>query len=96
MDNVQKYNSFNEAHCSALSSSLQLFPRFDDKSIFSHIQNGSEAHPVSYPTGNGSLSPRVKRQDREADHSLPFSAEDKNALSYTSTHPIRLHSLVLN
>jgi hypothetical protein len=30
-----------------------------------------------------------------ADHSLPSSAEVKNARSYTSTFPIRLHGVVL-
>jgi len=30
-------------------------------------------------------SPRVKRPGREADHSLPTSAEVKNVWSYTST-----------
>jgi hypothetical protein len=33
----------------------------------------------------GDLSLGVKRQGREADHSLPSSAEVKNARSYTST-----------
>jgi len=31
------------------------------------------------------LIPAVKRPEREADHSPPFSAEIKNAWSYTST-----------
>jgi hypothetical protein len=33
----------------------------------------------------GALSLGVKGPGREADHSLPCSAEDKNAWSYTST-----------
>jgi hypothetical protein len=33
------------------------------------------------------LSPRVKRQGREADHSLPTSAEVKKMWIYTSTPP---------
>jgi hypothetical protein len=33
---------------------------------------------------------------REANHSPPSSAEVKNAWSYTSTSPIRLHGVVLN
>jgi hypothetical protein len=44
----------------------------------------------------GTLSLRVKRASREADHSLPSSAEVKNAWSYTSTLPIRLHGVVLS
>jgi len=37
-----------------------------------------------------------QRSDREADHSLPSSAEVKNALNYTSTPPIRLHGVILS
>jgi hypothetical protein len=43
----------------------------------------------------GALSLEVKRPVREADHSPPSSAEVKNAWSYTSTRPIRHHSVVL-
>jgi hypothetical protein len=32
----------------------------------------------------------------EADHSPPSGAEVKNEWSYTSTHPIRLHGVVLS
>jgi hypothetical protein len=38
----------------------------------------------------------VKRSGREADHLPPSSAEVKNARSYTSTPPIRLHGVVLS
>jgi len=41
------------------------------------------------------LTPGVKRLGREADHSPPSSAEIKNAWSYTSTPPVRLHGVVL-
>jgi hypothetical protein len=34
-------------------------------------------HPASYPMGTWSLSPGVKRPDREADHSHPNSTEVK-------------------
>jgi hypothetical protein len=44
----------------------------------------------------GALSLGVKRPGREADHSPPSSAEVKNAWSYTSTPPIRLHGVVLS
>jgi hypothetical protein len=40
-------------------------------------QNGSGAHPVSYPVGTRALSLAVERPKREADHSLPSSAEVK-------------------
>jgi len=39
-------------------------------------------------TGGGSLLPREKRPEREANHSLLSSAEVKNAWGYTSTPPI--------
>jgi hypothetical protein len=42
------------------------------------------------------LSLEVKRPGHEADHSPPFSAEVKNACSYTSTPPIRLRGVVLS
>jgi hypothetical protein len=35
----------------------------------------------------GALSPEVKRQEREADHSSPTSAEVKKTWVYTSTFP---------
>jgi hypothetical protein len=54
------------------------------------------ARPASYPMGTGDLSPGIKRPEREADHSSPSSAEVKNASSYTSTTPIRLHGVVLS
>jgi hypothetical protein len=43
----------------------------------------------------GSL-PGVKQPVREVDHSPPSSAKVKNAWSYTSTPPIRLHVVVLS
>jgi hypothetical protein len=45
---------------------------------------------------SGPLSLRVKRPDREADHSPPSSAEVKNLWSYTSTPQICLHDMVLS
>jgi hypothetical protein len=49
------------------------------------VQNGSEAHPGSYPMVPGTLYMEVKRPGREDDHSPPSSAEVKNTWSYTST-----------
>jgi hypothetical protein len=43
----------------------------------------------------GILSLEVKRPGREAGHSPPSSAEVKNAWSYTSTPPVRLHGVGL-
>jgi hypothetical protein len=45
--------------------------------------------------GTDSPFPGVKRPMCEDDHSLPSSAEVKNAWIYTSTPPIRLHGVVL-
>jgi hypothetical protein len=62
----------------------------------------SASRPALGPTQSSiqwtpeSLSMGVKRPRREADHSPPSSAEVKNAWSYTSTLPIRLHGIVLS
>jgi hypothetical protein len=43
------------------------------------VQTGSGAHPASCPMGTGVPSPGVKvRPGRDADHSLPSSAEVEN------------------
>jgi hypothetical protein len=56
--------------------------------LFLHVvQTGSEAHPPSYPMGTGASSPGVKLPGREADDSLPASAEVKKMWIYTSTPP---------
>jgi hypothetical protein len=44
----------------------------------------------------GALSPGVKHPGHEADHSPPSSSEVKNAWSYISTPPIRLHGVMFN
>jgi hypothetical protein len=41
------------------------------------VQNGSGAHPASYPMGTRGYFPGVKRPGREADHSPPPNAEVK-------------------
>jgi hypothetical protein len=46
-------------------------------SLHHRVQNGSGAHPSSYPMGTGGSFPGVKRPGREADHSPPSSAEVK-------------------
>jgi len=55
---------------------------------------GSTQSPIQWVPA--ALSPEVKRSVREADHSPPANAEVKNAWSYTSTHPRRLHGVVLS
>jgi hypothetical protein len=43
------------------------------------VQNGSGAHPASYPIGTGGPFPGCKaRQERDADHSHPSSTEVMN------------------
>jgi hypothetical protein len=44
----------------------------------------------------GALSLGVKRPGLEANHSPPPSAEVEEVWRYTSTSPIRLHSVVLS
>jgi hypothetical protein len=44
------------------------------------VQNGSGAHPASYPIGTRGSFLGVKRPGREADHSPPSSAEVKECL----------------
>jgi hypothetical protein len=48
-------------------------------SLHHRVQNGSGAHPASYPLDRvtGALSLGVKRPWREADHSPPSNAEFK-------------------
>jgi hypothetical protein len=46
-------------------------------SLHHRLQNGSGAHPASYPMGTRALSLGVKRPGRETDHSPPSSAEVK-------------------
>jgi hypothetical protein len=46
-------------------------------SLHHRVQNGSGAHPASYPMGTRGSFPGVKRPVCEADHSPPSSAEVK-------------------
>jgi hypothetical protein len=55
---------------------------------------GHTQPPIRYAPGVLSLG--VKRPRCEADHSPPSSAEIRNAWSYTSTPPIRLHGVVFS
>jgi hypothetical protein len=50
-------------------------------SLHYRFQNGSGAHPASYPMGTGAVSLGVKRPGRAADHSPPSSAEVKQCVS---------------
>jgi hypothetical protein len=65
-------------------------------SLNHHVETGSGAYLASCLLGIDGLFPsEVKRPRREANHSLPSSAEVNNAGTYTSP-PIRLHGVVLN
>jgi hypothetical protein len=65
-------------------------------SLHHRVHNGSETHPASCPIGTRGSFPWVKRPEREADNSSPSSAEVKNAWSYTSAPPLRLHGVVFS
>jgi hypothetical protein len=59
-------------------------------SISSRAALGSNQPPIHWVPPRG-----VKRQEREADHSLRTSAGVKKTWIYTSTPPIRLHDVML-
>jgi hypothetical protein len=66
-------------------------------SLRDHVQTGSP--PPPHPPGRGgrgSFSLELKRPGSEVDTSSASSAEVKNAWSYTSTSPVRIHGVVLN
>jgi hypothetical protein len=56
-------------------------------SLHNRVQNGSGAHSASYPMGT--------RGVKLTTHLQPV-LRSKNAWSYTSTPPIRLHGVVLS
>jgi hypothetical protein len=64
-------------------------------SLHHRVQTGSGAHPASYKIGTRGSFPGCKAAGREADHSLPSSAEVKNAWNYNSTPPISLRGTQL-
>jgi len=63
-----------------------ILGRDSEGNIFA-TPSGPALRPTQLPVQwvAGALSPLVKWLEREADHSLPFSDEVKNAWSYTST-----------
>jgi hypothetical protein len=77
----------------------QLGYRPDDRGVVVHfpartghfflhynVHTGCAAHPASYPTVTRALAPRIKRPDREGNHSLPSNTE-ANKSSHTCTSP---------
>jgi len=77
-------------------------------SLCHQVQTSSGAHPASCPMCKGASSSEVKRPEREANHSPPFSVKIKYGWNYTSTpqcifmawciikHWIHLHGMVLS
>jgi hypothetical protein len=65
-------------------------------SLHHRVQNGSGAHPASYPVGTGVSFPGSKaaRGVKLTTH-LHLVPRSKKELSCTSTTPIRLHGVVL-
>jgi hypothetical protein len=63
------------------------FNSWQKKEIFVFYTTSTQAltPTVSYPVGIGPVSSRLKRLGREADHSLPHSAQVKNVETITST-----------
>jgi hypothetical protein len=73
------------------------FPaRAGNFSLHHRVQNGSVAHPASYPMGKKGSFPGVKRPGREAGHSPQSSAEIKVCIELYLHSPIRLHGVVLS
>jgi hypothetical protein len=64
-------------------------------SLHHRVQNGSGAHPTSYPMGNECSFPGVKRPGRETNHSPPSSAVKECVELYLHS-PIRIHGVVLS
>jgi hypothetical protein len=56
-------------------------------SLHHRVQNGSVAHPASYPRDKRVFSLGVKRPGREADHSPPSSAEVKECVELYNHSP---------
>jgi hypothetical protein len=60
------------------------------------VQTGSGAHPASYTVSTGSYFPVDTVAGCEANHSIPSSAEVKNAWSHTSTPSMSHHGVVVS
>jgi len=73
--------------------------RFELRQTKRLLSSPSDPHWLCDPSGLSNGNRRlleVHLPGYEADHSPPSSAEVKNAWSYTSTHSIRLHGVVLS
>jgi hypothetical protein len=65
-------------------------------SLHHRVQNGSGAHPASYPMGTRGSFTGGKAAGVEADHSSPSSAEVKECVELYLHSPIHLHGVVLS
>jgi hypothetical protein len=63
-------------------------------SLHHRVQNGSRAHPASHPVSTGALSLEIKRSWREADYSLPSSAEVRMRGVILPLSPVCLHGVL--
>jgi hypothetical protein len=67
-----------------------------------HSRNGNFSFSLPLPNGLWAYSPTfqwvpgIRRSGFEVHNLPPYSGEDKNVWSYTSTPPIRLHGVVLS
>jgi hypothetical protein len=69
-------------------SGVRFPARTGNYSLHHRVQNGSGAHPASYPMDTRGSFPGVKRLGRETDHSPPSSAEFKECVELYLHFPI--------
>jgi len=81
--------------CLSLSSFVTHFQSLCFKYIRRYIVERLWG-PASYPRGKRGSFPGGKQPGRETDYSPPYTAKVKNACSYSSTPPIRLHGVMLS
>jgi hypothetical protein len=58
---------------------------------FPKVQTDFRARQASYTTRSEAFSPGIKRPEREADHSLLFSAENKDERIWALLHAFLVH-----
>jgi hypothetical protein len=82
-------------HRASWTAAVRFPAEARDFSLPHCVQTGPGTHTASYTMGLWVLSPEVKRPGREADYTLPSSAEVKNGGAIPAL-PISLHGVVLN
>jgi hypothetical protein len=73
------------------ASRVRFPARAENFYLHHRVQNGSGAHPASYPMGT-----RGSFLGRESDHSLTSSAEVKERVEIYLHSPVCLHGMVLS